>query len=208
MPKIKLSRAMRKGPHRAGRNKPNMLATARKCECERDCHLGHEPDVQPVKTPFATLQACTYCRDNCLAIYNTPLTGAEYFRPKDQTLTTDGKPIPPTPCDHVAPRKGCSYCQQRLRMQEETLDRTTKLLLGGNVADYLEAALYAKLPPEDHESLADCPLISVCGIACKEVIDAARILYSSAYMHLGEDSSLAVDVRETALKLCQVIYCG
>lgn len=294
MPKIKLSRAKRKGPHRAGRskpntfeytdlhsppsketqaqyrarveregkppfgpiskaNKPNILATARKCECERDCHFlsihdgshayGAEmPDVQPVKTPFATLQACTYCRDNCLAIYNTPLANdgsAAVGRIVDQANTgaappcarcgahrdanihlaqnrRDGHeytirwpevPTPPMPCDHVAPRKGCSYCQQRLRTAEEALDLTTKLLLGGNVADYFEAALDAVLG-KDYESLADCPLISICGFACKEAIDSARVLYRSACMHLGEESDVAGSVRETALKICQVIYCG
>lgn len=51
------------------------------CQCEHDKHFLPLPgervhaynavaeDVQPFKTPFATLNACAYCRDNCLAIY-------------------------------------------------------------------------------------------------------------------------------------------
>lgn len=57
-------------------------AYTRKCECEKDCHfLGQSqregmhaygavmPDVHPFRTPLATLQACEYCRNNCLALY-------------------------------------------------------------------------------------------------------------------------------------------
>lgn len=49
-----------------------------KCECEAECHFtgsnvhryeAVKPDVQPFKTPHATLQLCRECREHCLAFY-------------------------------------------------------------------------------------------------------------------------------------------
>lgn len=85
--------------------------------------------------------------------------------------------------------------------------------LGGNadrssVAAYFEAALDTELSAEDSESLADCPLVSVCGVICKEAIDAARILLESVRRHVGRDTSYEHWVVSTALHLCQVVYVG
>lgn len=194
MPKIKLSRAMRKGPHRAGRK-------------ETPVHGNETSEQRFIQCP-------------CGCGYSIPWPSKETQAQYSARVEREGKPpfgpiskantgaAPTTPCDHVAPRKGCSYCQQRLQAQGETLDRTTKLLLGGNVADYFEAALDCDLSVDEREALQDCPLISVCGIACKEAIDAARILLDSARRHLGSDFGEEDSIGQLVLRLCETIYCG
>lgn len=93
-----------------------------------------------------------------------------------------------------------------------------------NVHEYFRAALNAAWPADRNGTnrdlgaeIAECPLVSVCGVECREAIDAGRILLKKlidSFGDPGDPKSHPESLRHTeaviyaVAAICECIYFG